>query len=280
MLFVSVSLEANYCIQVMTANESEKNFVIEEASSNKYSQFDTVRVEKRGRYLVFRIGDYRRYGDGVADMRAIRSIKKGSYLRKCDFDREKTLYIQQHNRRSRVQSYERPRVSNVQEEYYRQDATPKIYKKEPKYIKSTYTKQKPKKVYKTQYTKKKELTYTTSDQSLWGDCKKCFIPVYEEDATATDSTQVQEKPKEVYIKREPRQVQEDNEIEVHVQEVEPDEGEFWADEKTINYNNRSHSRPKAIYKSRQNNNIKHNYNSNNKYERKTNQFNIDEQFLP
>lgn len=227
MLFINISLEANYCIQVLTTNKSELNFVVNEAKSTKYNSFDSVRVESRGNYLVFRIGDYFRYGDARDDIADIRRIKKGAYIRKCDFSREKSLY--------------------VKNEIKQKEITNEIVYQEPILKKRKVVRKIPKK----RYAKKEELTYSYKDSSssLWGDCKKCFIPVYEEEE---ENTRYEEDARAVK-----KRVEQKREIRMEIEDPIPTKESFWAKD--------THSQVKRENRIRN---------------KKRNKFNIDEQFLP
>jgi len=209
-LFINLSLEAKYCIQVLTSNVSERNAIVGEARSGNYTQFEDVRVETRGRYLVFRIGDYKKYSDARDDIREVKRVQKSAYVRKCDFNQDKAIYVQ--NMSQRDEFYEQPK------EVY----TPP---------KKTYVKRAPKKVKAPVVHKKKkrELTYTyqANDKSLWGDCKKCFIPVYEEE---DDSTYVEVQPKQrvaevEYVEKRNKK------IEVKVPKKRVTKASFWEEEK-------------------------------------------------
>jgi len=162
-LLLSLSLEANYCIQVLTTDGSEKNSVIRKASSKQYDKFNLVRVESRGRYLVFRIGDYLHYRDATEDMYELRKTYKDAYIRQCSFVKKKALYVN-HNKREEIPSYNQRKSkaarNPVKTERYTQSPVKKVYKE------------------------KKELKYknVTSSDTLWGECKKCFVPVYEDES--------------------------------------------------------------------------------------------------
>jgi len=231
-LFASASLEANYCVQVVSADSSERNSIIDEAKSTKYNKFDKVRVESRGHYLVLRVGDYARYQDAKNDIRALRRINREAYLRRCDFDEDKAIY---------VKNAPMPR-----DEYYEEESAPQ----ERKYIQRV---EKKKKVPKKRYVKKEELKYSSSNKSLWGSCKKCFIPVYEDESE--NDTAYTEEPQVVKVK--PKYVKQHDEIEVRVKETAPAEDSFWVEEKPTQ---------KSVYKSR--------------HTKRVNKFGIDEQFLP
>ncbi len=94
-LFASMSLEANYCIQVLTSKISEKNLnlLVEEANSDKYDGFGALRIESRQNYLAFRLGEYEDYKESLKDIVPIQKIHKNAYIRKCDFPNEKMLYM-------------------------------------------------------------------------------------------------------------------------------------------------------------------------------------------
>ena len=94
-LFVAMSLEANYCIQVLTSNASKKNLnlLMNEAKSNKYNGFDTIRVESRGNYLTFRLGEYKDYKETFKDIFLVQKFHKDAYVRKCELLKEKVLYM-------------------------------------------------------------------------------------------------------------------------------------------------------------------------------------------
>ncbi len=65
-----MSLEANYCIQVLTSKISEKNLnlLVEEANSDKYDGFGALRIESRQNYLAFRLGEYEDYKESLKDI--------------------------------------------------------------------------------------------------------------------------------------------------------------------------------------------------------------------
>lgn len=180
-MLMGISLEANYCIQVLTANESERNSIIKKASSRNYAEFNDVRVESRGRYLVFRIGDYKRYKDARKDIIRIQEIASDAYVRKCDFVKEKAVFI----------------ANETQEEPFYQE--PKQYRAP----KNRVRKPKVQNIQKKEYKKREELvpTYSGQENSLWGDCKKCFIPVYEEEEDMYGLNDIQEEPKKIQVKK-------------------------------------------------------------------------------
>jgi len=211
LLVTSISLEAKYCIQVLTSNESEKNSIISEARSENYNQFDDVRVEVRGRYLVLRIGDYKRYRDAKGDIRKIKKVQKGAYVRRCDFEQDNAIYIQNTSRHDEL--YE------IAEEV---DTLPI-----KTYVQRTVKKEKPIKVQKK---KKQELTYSyqSNDKSLWGECKKCFVPIYEEE---DDSTYIKVQPKQRVSKVKYEQEKSNKKIKVKIPKKRVNKDSFWEEEK-------------------------------------------------
>ncbi|MBU1657631.1 hypothetical protein KKG72_01085 [bacterium] len=235
LLFASIVLEADYCIQVSSMDESERNLILNEAKSEKYNQFSNIRVEGRGRYLVLRVGDYLNYSDAGADLAFVRKSVRDAFIRKCDFINEKTIYTR--NTKINNNAYKEV-VQPIYNDVSRQEASNQTYRDVSQEEEKTQDKQ---------YIKKRELSYTSQsvEKTLWEDCKKCFIPIYEED----DRQDVEKEP----IKVVQNQAEIDNEIEVRVHEKQPEKNSFWAEE---------------IAKSKSNNTDKQN------------KFNINEQFLP
>ena len=92
-IFGFLSLQANYCIQVMSAAKGSENLIVKEASSPQFTLFNDVRVEERGNFYVFRIGDYRQYKEAKNDLRRVKKISKEAFVRKCDFLVDRAIYI-------------------------------------------------------------------------------------------------------------------------------------------------------------------------------------------
>ena len=230
-MLLEVSLQANYCIQVLTVDQGKLHSIIAKASSKNYVNFNDVRVERRGHYFVFRIGDYERYKDAKKEITDIREITRDAYIRKCDFVKEKAVFI-----------------ANEREEHYHEEPRKELsiqYEK-PKIIvrKSIVHNIQKKEQKRREYKRRGELIspYKKED-SLWNECKKCFVPVYEDEEDEDDvhsSDDIQKKSRKIQVKKN-----------ISKQES------FWAEDIPAN----------KI--STQKHNIKHN-----------NKFNIDEQFLP
>ena len=239
-LFINVSLEAKYCIQVFTMHKSKLKFLIRKAKSSRYSDFNSVRVETSGKYLVFRIGDYAKYRDAKGDVANIRTTTRDAYVKKCNLLRKNILFMRNENSED---IFEEPTYERI---------LPKKLK--IKKIKRKVKYKRVKKVPKIKYTKKKELkyTYTNKHNSLWQDCKKCFIPVYEEEDDSSYQKYI--KPRAIKIKQE--EVQPRKEIRVEIPELKTIKESFWKENKKIKKKKRVRRR------------------------RRTNKFHIDEQFLP
>ena len=261
LLSLNIYLEANYCVQVMTSSISDKRHIINTADSYSYNAFNDVRVETRGAYLVFRIGDYRNYIDAKHDIYEIKKINRDAYIRKCDFVKDKAIYIKHETRERnnyRETAYESEPDTRGRERYYpRETRTRKNHRTYDtdtrdssrhqtleygqKYIEPIprrreseyYQKyddrevsskrndsyyQKPQnyderstvtqtdrnyeqKVVQDAPTEREELTYT-NDNSLWGDCKKCFIPAYEEGEEVDPSYEEPKKETKVKVNQQ------------------------------------------------------------------------------
>ncbi len=100
LLIFVIALQANYCIQVMTTNLSDKRSILNEASRSSYRSFQDLRVESRGNYYVLRVGNYRHYNDSKQDLYDLRSIKRDAYVRTCDFNPRDAIYLGESNFRS------------------------------------------------------------------------------------------------------------------------------------------------------------------------------------
>jgi len=225
LLTILLNLEANYCIQVITTDTTKKDFIIQKASSEEYSPFSDVRVERIGNYLVLRIGDYTSYRYASSVARRVKEISDDAYVRTCNFTRSNAIYLH-NNSKEDNNYYDAPQPTQ-------------------NYTVPHYTKPQPKKRVQKEYKKKEELSYRhiDRDNSLWNDCKKCFIPVYEEEDEENLKEQKQTRPKH------------------HVEEKRDT---FWEEDipDLSKYRQEAELKPKPRKK-----NIR-------------NKFNIDEQFLP
>lgn len=243
-------LEANYCIQVLSMDEKDKNFIVNEAKSVNYAAFPKVRVERRGHYLTFRIGDYPRYRSAQKDIVPIKRMHSGAYIRKCEIQPENIIYMQREPFRDAVQSRDDIYVPNKRSEYKRQKKEEPVLVIIPEPVYEEKTVEKKRHLYK----KPQELHYeepsssVSSNSSLWNECKRCFAPVYEEEPSDT-----QQYPTEaVAPKRVPTHKSEEIEVNVQSADDSSDDG-FWSQE------------------TQKSKSIKH---------KKKSIYNIDEQYLP
>ena len=123
LLIFVIALHANYCIQVMTTNLSDKRSILNEASRSSYRSFQDLRVESRGNYYVLRVGDYRHYNDSQQDLFDLRRIKRDAYVRTCDFNPRDAIYLGESNFRS----------PEPQSSYNRDNNYRRVQEREPSY---------------------------------------------------------------------------------------------------------------------------------------------------
>jgi len=86
------TLEAKYCIQVLSVDSKLSNVAIKEAQKDLYKNYNDVRVEERSPYSVLRVGNYNRYKDAVKKIVHIRKIHNDAYIRECKLDYDKIIY--------------------------------------------------------------------------------------------------------------------------------------------------------------------------------------------
>ena len=91
--FLVVSVHANYCVQVKSAIFSSQKWILNEAKKKQYQSYKNLRIEKRGQYLVLRVGDFKSYKEAIPLLKDLRVIEEEAYIRKCDFESKKALYI-------------------------------------------------------------------------------------------------------------------------------------------------------------------------------------------
>ena len=77
---VSVA-EANYCIQASSTPKSNKREIVKQAK-NIINQ-PHVRVERSGKYLVLRIGDFSSATQAKHALQSIKPLFQDAYVRKC-----------------------------------------------------------------------------------------------------------------------------------------------------------------------------------------------------
>jgi len=185
LLFISLSsLEANYCVQVATSNKSERNYILNEANNHVYNQFNDLRVEPRGDYYVLRIGDYEQYSDAQHNFDKIKRLDRDAYIRKCDFLKEQAIFIKNESKSQKVQE------GNTRADYddkLLEDTTKHYRNASQDKVSST----------KNNRSYKREDSHYESNadaNSLWNDCKKCFVPLHtdEDEYTNKNNNQVEQ----------------------------------------------------------------------------------------
>ncbi len=249
-LVLFVSLEANYCVQVSTADRGGQDFIVSEAKSINYDKFANVRVEQRGNYFVFRVGDFQSYEEAQVYNKEIKNFAKGSYVRKCDLEKDKVVFSK--NDENSDSSLRDERENFSADEYNVKKNSSEVYSnKKPENTynrnnevseKSNYQEERKETpvVVKKKYIDKSELVYSSknNEKSLWDECKKCFAPMYEEEKEYEYEKPVTSKPQEHSIQRS-------QEIEVRVQEKQPTQKSFWTED--TQENKKSHFNTKSKY---------------------------------
>lgn len=141
LIMLSMPIWANQCIQALTLDRFEPNHIPYKVASILQS-FDHARIERRGSYLVLRVGDYATTSQALTEIDAVRAFYHDAYIRRCDIETSKIIY---------------PRT---EETYFRQSSVPATH---PREIKQT------------------KRTEQNSANTLWHDCQKCFAPLYLEE---------------------------------------------------------------------------------------------------
>ncbi|MEA1918417.1 MAG: hypothetical protein U9N52_01150 [Campylobacterota bacterium] len=171
-IMVSIPLWANQCIQVLTLDRFEPNRIPYKIASILQT-FDDARVERRGSYLVLRVGDYATTSQALTQIDAVRAFYHDAYIRRCDIEPSKIIYP-----KSQDTSFREPMIPVTQAKAIQQNDTPsKIIPIEKIVPQSTVHPQQ------------------NSLNTLWQDCQKCFAPIYleEEEEPQIRKKSIQEK---------------------------------------------------------------------------------------
>ena len=91
--FLSFPLYAQYCIQVISYNDSLKEKLILQIQKPFFKQFQHVRVEHKKPYYTLRIGDYTTLNQGKKDLEKIKTQYKDAFLRTCNFQKKTTQTV-------------------------------------------------------------------------------------------------------------------------------------------------------------------------------------------
>lgn len=94
LLFFSTLLWGQHCIQVLSYDASFKNALFQEAQKSYYKEFKNVRIEERLPYYTLRIGKYKKYKNGLKDLKKIKKYHKDAFLRRCDYKSSSTAKVQ------------------------------------------------------------------------------------------------------------------------------------------------------------------------------------------
>ena len=166
LLFLYTLAQANYCVQVVTLDRFNPNRMKPRVKEVLRS-FEDARIERRGSYLVLRVGDYPHYSEALRDIDKIQAIYNDAYIRKCDLDPQTIIYpnISQ-PAKSRAVGYKTSREELPRYQSRRKESA-------PRYADTM-----------TQKYRQPKPTAAYSD-ALWSDCQKCFAPIYLEEEEET-----------------------------------------------------------------------------------------------
>ena len=186
-LFVgSLFAKSNYCIQVAEIYRFDENNIapyIQRVIDN----FDKARIDKRGKHLILRVGDYKKYSSALKDLKKVKSHRfRDAFIRRCDYIESKIVYPKiKEDKIIEENTIEEPLV----------EEKPKLVPKEQKVLENINIKDS-KKIKKYGY-------------DFWQECKKCFAPMENEEEFIQES-----KPKEEVIKPD-SVIEKDNFFEKH-----------------------------------------------------------------
>jgi len=140
-IIMSIQLWANQCIQALTLDRFEPNRIPYKVASI-LQNFDHARIERRGSYLVLRVGDYATTSQALTEIDAIRAFYHDAYIRRCDIENSKIIY------------------PKTEETYFTKSIIPTTRPKE---------------------RKQTAQPAQSNANTLWHDCQKCFAPLYLEE---------------------------------------------------------------------------------------------------
>ncbi len=246
-LLLILSLKAEFCIQVYSTKSTDTNSIIRQANNPKYANFEKIRVEKRGKYFVIRIGQYRSKNEANSDLLKIKKIVPDAYSRSCTFSSQKSLFVKNNGQDIKKDFYIYPKSVNkspfnfeVEEQHVsevkHQTYNPiKKVKKQSNYIESQEL------VYPSSSTQEDE----SLNDDLWDQCNKCFSPIYTQEEEASYVTQkIREPQKEAVIQIKEKKI-EKTEIQVRIKpkDIKKENNSFWTnensenDEESVNFKN-------------------------------------------
>ena len=81
----------SYCIQLKSmVNVNTDN--LSDSTKSVVENFDKARIEKRGKYYVFRVGEYSSSIEASKDFKNLNKTFKDAYVRRCDYDELTFIY--------------------------------------------------------------------------------------------------------------------------------------------------------------------------------------------
>jgi len=98
LFFLSFPLYAQYCIQVISYNDSLKKKLALQIQKPFFKQFQYVRVEHKKPYYTLRVGDYATLTQGKKDLLKIKILYKDAFLRTCKFQKKTIIPIPHSNK--------------------------------------------------------------------------------------------------------------------------------------------------------------------------------------
>ncbi len=121
MLLTPLVTQAKYCIQVSSVNKIDERFILKKAKSKIFENKANVRVEKIGRYLTLRVGNFNKRSEAFLTLKEIQSTFPDAFVRKCSIDGKDIIY------------------SNNTKENYIDQQTTEITKKKKNFLQGTHS---------------------------------------------------------------------------------------------------------------------------------------------
>jgi len=162
-LVSSLSAKSNYCIQVAEIYGFDENH-IDPTVERILNNFDKARIDRRGRHLILRVGDYTGYSKALKDLAKLKSSKfPDAFIRRCDYIESKIVYPKRNKKKLRKynDSYieEIPLTKEVEKKGLLQKEESYKLPKEPVSLENS----------------NKRYSY-----DFWQECKKCYAPLEDE----------------------------------------------------------------------------------------------------
>ena len=184
-LVSSLSARSNYCIQVAEIYSFDENH-IDPTVERIINNFDKARIDRRGRHLILRVGDYKGYSEALRDLSKLKTPKfPDAFIRRCDYIESKIVYPKHNKKREQykveeikqddqLDFKEFPEIKEEKVEINTNKPEPKLEPKE-EVIEVYETPKKPKESKEYKYNKNGNYSY-----DFWQECKKCYAPLEDE----------------------------------------------------------------------------------------------------